>query len=537
MDNIIKRYALQNAVKYNGKADLKAVLGKVFSEIKEDKQNVIKKAKEIVEEVNQLGIEEQLFQLHNLAPGLLEIKKEKKDIFESFNIKGKIITAFPPEPSKYPHIGHAKALLLNYELAKRNNGKFILRFEDTNPELVKKEFYSIHLEDYKWLGIKPDKISYASDYIDKFYKLAEKLIRKNKAYICSCNKTKISSGRKTGKKCKHRGYSIKENLNLWQSMLKGNNLTLRLKIDLGHKNTVMRDPIIFRVIKKPHPRVKKIVWPTFDFENPVMDGIEGITYRIRSKEYELRKELHHYAQQILGFKKTNLYEVARFNLEGVESSGRVIREKIKKKKLLGWDDPRLTTLAALRRRGFLPEAIKNFVLSTGISKAESVIEWSDLEMQNRRLIDKQANRYFFIENPEKIRIANAPIDKISVPLHPDFPERGYINYKIGNEFLINENLEKDKNYRLMYLYNFRNKKFVSVGLDPILKAKLIHWLPANEKNVNVDVVMPNVQIKKGVASYDINKLNVGDICQFHRFGFCKLDRKEKDKLIFWFTHK
>src|SRR3989344_2812477 len=195
MDSLLKqtitKYALQNAVRYKGKANPGAVIGKVFAEmpeLKEKAQEISREAIKIIGEVNRLGFEKQEKRLQELAPELLEKKEkpEEKGMFEFLNIREgeKIVTAFPPEPSKYPHIGHAKAITVNYELAKRHDGQFILRFEDTNPELADEEFYKIHLDNYQWLGIKPDKIEYASDYMEEFYKHAEKIIRENHAYVC-----------------------------------------------------------------------------------------------------------------------------------------------------------------------------------------------------------------------------------------------------------------------------------------------------------------------------------------------------------------
>ncbi|MBI5968301.1 MAG: glutamate--tRNA ligase, partial [Deltaproteobacteria bacterium] len=289
-------------------------------------------AAKIVNEINNLPLEKQEKELNELAPELLE-KKEKpkeKDIFEFLGIREgqKVVTAFPPEPSKYPHIGHAKAIIANYELAKRHSGIFILRFEDTNPELAEHEFYRIHLDNYEWLGIKPDKIDYASDHMQELYNYAEKLIKEHHAYICSCKHETIKENRKNELECEHRYNQPEKNLELWKEMFraKAGKYVLRLKGHMQSPNTTLRDPVIFRIIDDFHPRQKRKyrVWPTYDFENAVMDGIEGVTHRLRSKEFELRNELQRLIQTMCGFRETHIYEFARFNLEGVESSGRII---------------------------------------------------------------------------------------------------------------------------------------------------------------------------------------------------------------------
>jgi len=471
----------------------------------------------------------------------------------------KVVTAFPPEPSKYPHIGHAKSIFLNYELAKKHNGKFILRFEDTNPKLADKEFYKIHLENYEWLGIKPDMVDYASDHMEEFYNLAKKMVERGFAYVCTCTQEKIKKDRFEGKECTCRYLLEKEHLKRFEGLFKEKEgkMVLRLKGYMQHENTTMRDPTLFRIIKHSHPRQdnKYQVWPTYDFENAVLDGIEGVTHRLRTKEFELRNELQNYIQNILGFNQTKIYEFARFNLEGVESSGRIIRELIKKKKLIGWDDPSLTTLVALKRRGFIPEAIKNFVLSTGITKTESVLTWDDLIAHNKRILDSKANRYFFIHNIKEIKIIHnikeikiekAPERTVKLKFHPELNERQR-EFNTNNKFYIEkDDFKKFKNnklYRLMDCLNFKKKgsKFIfhSTEYEKFKKNGdlIIHWLPKQKDLVNVEVFMPDKKLIKGIAEPLTKKLKENDVIQFIRFGFCRLDKKEKNKLIFWFTHK
>ncbi len=552
----ITKYALQNAVRYKGKANIGAVIGKVFAEmpeLKEKAHEISKEAVKIISEVNKLGFEKQEKKLQELAPELLEKKeKEEKDMFAFLNIREgqRIITAFPPEPSKYPHIGHAKAILVNYELAKRYNGIFVLRFEDTNPELAQKEFYEIHMDNYQWLGIKPDKTDYASDHMKEMYQYAEKLIKESHAYVCSCRQEIIKENRKNGIECEHRYQQPGKNLELWKDIFKAKagKYVLRLKGHMQSPNTTLRDTVIFRLIDDAHPRQKKKyrIWPTYDFENAIMDGIEGVTHRLRSKEFELRNELQRLIQTMAGFRETHIYEFARFNLEGVESSGRIIREKVQKKQLIGWDDPSLTTLVALRRRGFLPEAIKEFVLSTGLTKNESVLTWDDLIVHNRRHLDAKCNRYFFIENPKEIKIENAPEQAAELKLHPEFEDRGTRKFRTKDRFYVTgkdlKEVKEGKLIRLMDCLNFKKARgkfvFDSKDYEKYKKSgdKIIHWLPVQKDLVKVEVLMPDKKVAKGLAEPMVKNLKLGEIVQFQRFGFCKLDSKEKDKLKFWYTH-
>lgn len=557
LKSLIRKYALQNALKYKGKASPGAVIGKVLAEnpeLKEKIKEISKEVAKIIKEINKLPLENQEKRLAEAAPELLEKKEEpkEKNIFEFIGIKEgqNVVTAFPPEPSKYPHIGHAKAIIVNYSLAKRYNGKFYLRFEDTNPELVDDTFYKIHINNYEWLGIKPDKIEYASDFMGEFYRYAEKIIRENNAYVCSCSQAAIKENRKNGLECQCRYTQTEKNLERWHEMFKAKagKYVLRLKGRMQSPNTTLRDPVIFRVVDEPHPRTKKKyrVWPNYDFESAIMDGIEGITHRLRSKEFELRNELQRLIQTMAGFRETKIYEFARFNLEGVESSGRIIREKVNKKQLIGWDDPSLTTLVALRRRGFLPEAIKDFVISTGLTKTESVLTWDDLIVHNRRLLDSKCNRYFFVECPKEIKVENAPEQTAELKLHPEFKERGSRKFKAKDRFYVTEkDFEKFKDgklIRLMDCLNFKKQKnrfvFDSLEYDRYKKHgdKIIHWLPVQKDLLKVEVLMPTKEVKKGLAEPLVKNLKIGDIAQFARFGFCRLDKKEKDKSIFWYTH-
>jgi|TARA_Y100000034_G_scaffold54516_1_gene66810 glutamyl-tRNA synthetase len=539
----IEKYVLDNAVNYGGKANINAVAGHFigkYPEVKKDMKKFMKKLSEIIKNINSMSLEKQKEELEKL--GSVEKVKRESSLFDFLNIKkgNKVVTAFPPEPSKYLHIGHAKSLLLNYLLAKEYNGKFILRFEDTNPELVDKKFYDIILKDVEWLGVKTNKIQYASDHIDLFYDYGKKLIESGDAYVCYCKSEEIKSNRRKGISCECRDIDEPQNLKNWIDFFKAKSKScvVRFKIDMSHKNAVMRDPTIFRIVDKIHPRVGKQyrVWPTYEFQNSIMDGYFGITHRLRGKEFESMAELQKYIQKLLDLTITKTYEFARFNMKGILSSGRVIREKIKKKELSGWDDPKLTTLIALRRRGFLPRAIEDFVVSTGISKAEATMTWEDLIIKNKRLIDDLANRYFFVQDPKKIKISGFVGGNVEIPLHLSHPNRGTRKLKVKNEFYVADKLVKSKNYRFMHLFNFKDEKFVSEELNKSLKATLIHWLPVSKDLMKIEILMDGGEIVKGLAEKDVKKLKIGDIIQFERFGFVRLDKKGK-VLKFIFTHK
>ncbi|MEM7821857.1 MAG: glutamate--tRNA ligase [Candidatus Aenigmatarchaeota archaeon] len=541
--------ALVNAVEHDGKAEVQAVIKKVIAE-RPDLKNVIKEVvgetKRIVDEINSLPLEEQKKRLEGLG---IKIEKKKTSGFELPDLPeavfGKVVTAFPPEPSKYPHIGHAKAAFLNFLYAKKYGGKFILRFEDTNPETVKKEYYKAIIDGMRWLGIKWDEIDYASKRMENFYEAVRKLISEGNAYVCLCKIGTIRKNRALGKECKHRTQNIKENLELWEKMRKEfgeKAAVVRLKIDMKHVNTTMRDPSIMRIVETPHPRTGKKyrVWPTYDFGTAMMDGWEGVTHRLRSKEFEIRKELQHYIQGLFGFKLSKTFEFGRLNLRGAPASGRIIREMIRKGKLLGWDDPRLTTLIALRKRGFVPEAIKNFILLTGISKAGGTVSWSVLEAENRKVIDPIANRYMVVLNPLKIALKNeCDVKEVKIGLHPDFPERGFrkIPINIKKIFIEREDFKryKDKEVGLMYFATIKiDSESTFISKEISLTTPKIHW--CSEPNLKIKIVMPNGEIVGAVGEPEMKKIKKNQIIQMPRVGFARVEKEYKD-IVLYYTHK
>lgn len=552
LKDMIMKYALQNAVKFKGKAQVGAIIGKIFAEkpeLKKDAKKVSNAIQDVLKEINKLSLEEQQNQLEKLAPELLEKKEsEDRDIFTFLNPENKKLnTAFPPGPEKFPHIGHAKACFLNYLLAKKTGGKFVLRFEDTNPKTAKKEYYEAMINDFKWLGIKWDELVYASDHLELFYEKCEFLIKKGLAYIDKSSQTLVKKSREKGIPTKYRDNSSEENLKLWEEMKKyePGKAIVRLKIDLEHDNTTLRDPTIFRIIEDKHPRQDKKyrIWPNYDFQNAIMDSFSDIDLRVRSKEFELRTELQRWIQEKLEIKVIKTYEFGRFNLKGVASSGRLIRE-IVKKSIYGWDDPSLTTITALRRRGFLPEAIKNFVISTGISKAESTLTWDDLIMHNKRLLDDTAKRYSAIFDPVELEIDNVPEMRVELHLNPN-TKKGGRKFQVNNKFILSKNdvgnMKQGELIRLMDCVNIYKEKskvcFDSVKFEDFKgKGKqVINWLSGKD-NVKVEVLKPDKTVVKGVAENNIKDLKVGETIQFTRFGFCRLDKIEKGKYLFWYAH-
>lgn len=557
LKQLLMKHALHNAVLFKGKASIGAVIGKVLSEKPEMKQEIKSlsaQAKKVVGEVNALSFDEQSYQLKKMAPELMEKKAaEKRELPELKNaVMGKVVTRIPPEPSKRMHIGHALSFLINYLYAKKYKGKAILRFEDTNPELAKQEYVDSDLEDLKFLDIKPDKTVFVSNDMPKFYELAEQLIKKGKAYVCFCEKEQMRKSRHKGECCECRESS--DNLNEWKSMLAGKykegECVLRLKINMEAENQVMRDPVIFRICKEGHylQGKKYAVWPMYDFENAVEEELCGITHILRSIEFgTMRIELQNHIKELFGFKKQEVVQYGRFNVIGAVTQGREIRQMIAEKKFTGWDDPRLVTIKALRRRGIQKEAFHELALEVGLSAAPTNLDWSIIAAINRKIIDPKCSRYFFVDEPQEIKIEGAPDIAAELKLHPDFPEKGKRKLKTAGKFFIAKKdaveIKDGELIRLMDCLNFRKSKnkfaFDSREHEKYKDhgKRIIHWLPADKSQlIDVEVMLPDATLRKGYGEAALKDLKVGEIIQFTRFGFCKLDSKEKNKLVFWFTH-
>ncbi len=544
MEQEIRKYALHNALKYNGKANSGAVVGQIFSthpDLKKKAGEIIKLVNEIVLKVNKLNVEEQKKELNKIAPELLEEKKErkKKELPELKNVKGKVITRLPPEPSKYIHLGHAVSFIINYLYAKKYNGKCVLRFDDTNPEKAKKEYYDAVEKDLKWLKIDYDSKIIASEHMEEFYKYAEQMIKNDEAYVCFCEKETMRNFREKSKICDHRQHKEKENLEFWKGMLKGKfkegKATLRLKGDMSNGNAVMRDPVLFRIVEKAHALTGKKykVWPMYDFETAVGEEIAGVTHIFRSNEFgEMRIELQDYIKDLLKFKKQEVLQYGRVSVNGYEMQGRVMKEKIERKEVEGWDDPRLMTIMALRRRGIVPETFHELALEAGLSATPTNLDWSVVAAINRKIIDPIAKRYFFVRDAKKIKIENS-VNSVKVSVHPENKELGMKTIKIGKEFYVQDEIKKGIVYRFMHLFNFKDAKFVSQEYEQKLGAKIIHAVPV-EDSIDVQVLMDNGKIIKGKGEGALRDLKEGEIVQFERMFFARLD--DKKKMLFVYAH-
>lgn len=360
-----------------------------------------------------------------------------------------VLTRFPPEPNGYLHIGHAKSICLNFGLAKKYGGKTNLRFDDTNPTKEDVEYVDSIKEDVKWLGFDWAGEFYASDYFEQLYLWAQELIKKGLAYVDDETQEEIRKNRGTvtqpGKPGPYRDRSVEENLDLFARMRAGEfedgSKVLRAKIDLGHSNMLMRDPILYRIIHAHHHRTgdKWCIYPMYDYAHGQSDSLEKITHSICTLEFDVHRPLYDWFIQQLGIFPSRQYEFARLNLTYTVMSKRKLLELVKNGFVTGWDDARMPTICGLRRRGFTPESIRLFADKVGVAKRDNIIDLSLLEWCAREDLNKRANRYMAVLDPVKLTISNYPEDKIeyfNAPVNPEDISAGTRSIPFSRELLI-----------------------------------------------------------------------------------------------------
>lgn len=554
MEELILKHSLINAVTHNGKADIQAVIGKVIAEKPELKgkiKDLTLTIKSTVEKVNSLSMEEQKKWMKKLG-----IEIEKKEIQEvglpelPNAEQGKVVMRLAPFPSGPLHIGNARMVILNDEYVKRYKGKLLLIFDDTIGSEEKRiipEAYKLIQDGIDWLGVKYHKIIYKSDRMAIFYKYAEELIEKGFAYVCTCSVEEIRKNRKSGIACECRNRTVNENLELWRDMLNGKikegKAVVRLKTDMKHPNPAFRDRILLRIVEREHPRVGKKyrVWPMLEFSWAIDDFLLGITHILRGKQLVIEDEMEKFIWKRLGWKQAEFIHYGMLRLkEGGKLSKSEARRLIEKGKLTGWDDPRTWSLQALRRRGIQPQAIRNFIIKMGMSLADVTVPTEILYAENRKIIDPIANRYFCVFDPVEITVEDAPkIENIEISLHPDFPERGKRKIYVNTQkiYVEKSDLEKfeGKEVGLINLFSIKlgkTSKFISEKIK--YEIPKIHWV--SEPNIEAKIVMPDGSMKKVLVESAVKNLKVGDLVQFYRIGFCRVDNVGKE-IVLYFTHK
>ncbi|PIN75473.1 glutamate--tRNA ligase [Candidatus Woesearchaeota archaeon CG10_big_fil_rev_8_21_14_0_10_37_12] len=564
----IKKYALDNARKYGGKPNQGAVIGKLISEdhtIKEKLKELGKEIATICNEVSKLTVEQQIAELEKIAPELLEEKKvvEERKLKPLPNAeKGKVVMRLAPSPSGIMHIGHGVVFALSHLYCEEYQGKLILRLEDTNPEEIYEPAYHMTPEDLMWLTEnKIHEVVLQSSRLETYYDHAEKMIAKEAAYVCTCDSEIFRDLSFNKKACPCRNLPVKEQHLRWDKMFveyEPGQAVVRIKTNIEDPNPAMRDWPALRINHHVHPKTgtKYKVWPLMNFAVAIDDHELGITHTIRGKDMMDAAKKQEWVYKFFGWQAPTHSYIGKIKFEGLEISKRKIKAAIENGKYDDWDDIRLATLAAMKRRGFQPGAFRAFAKDIGLGLNDKVVPVDDffksLESHNRDIIDPIANRYFFVNDPVKITIGGAPQKKVELQLHPDDKKRGKRIFDVTGKFLIAkqdyDKIKEGKLYRLMDCYNFvKHDKTFAYDSDELEKYRssgegTMHWLPADVELIDVEVLMQSKDFEqkillKGKGAKHLLNLKEGAIIQFERFGFCKLDKKEKNKLVFWWGHK
>ena len=550
----IKAYALKNALEF-GKADQKRILPKLFQHglEKENISTIIPLITKTVEEINKLPKPELEKEFRSFAQYIKEEKEQKHELPELPNPSKNMVFRMAPYPSGALHIGNAKTYLLNALYAERYNAKLLLIMDDTIGSEEKQplaESYSLIEEGFQWLSVNYEKpVIYKSDRLEIYYEYAEKLIEKGAAYVCHCSQEKLRKNRAMGKECECRSLSIEEQKNRWKKMFneKEGEAVLRIKTSMQHPNPAFRDRVLFKISDRPHPRTfkKYRVWPTLEMSWAIDDHLLGVTHIIRGNDLMIETEMEKFIWDLFKWPHPVTIHVGLVTIKGIEAkiSKSKAQKEIKSGEFEGWDDPRTWSLQSLRRRGIKPEAIKQFVKEIGLNKNDITIPIDSLYSINRKLIDLEANRYFFVEEPMEIKVKNIPasiknLKEVEIPIHPDkketrkvkFSDIFYLSKKDFQEY-------KGKEVRLLHLFNIslplkENSAYFTSSENKELPK--LQWVSSP---IETEILMPDGKKIFGFSEKAIQNLKPNDVIQFERFGFCRFDSQKNKKYFFWFAHK
>ena len=550
--------ALQNAVKHGGVPQAGAVVGMVMGahpEFRPRAKEVAALAKEAIADVAALSPEDRVRQLQALAPDMYEalcVKHEHRKVLPDLEgAEHGVVMRFAPNPSGPLHIGHARAAVLNDAYVKQYGGRYILRIEDTDPKRVDPEAYDMVIEDIAWLGLGITETVTQSDRLPLYYDLCRQLIDRGGAYVCTCNNEHFKELKQAKTACPCRDQPVEKNLHFWEKMLdhtyKEGEVTVRIKTDLNNPDPAMRDFPAFRILDSPpHPKVNAHVYPLMNFSVVADDHLLGITHVIRGKDHIANTRRQRYIYDHFGWKVPVYRHYGRMGIEGVVLSTSQMRLGINEGTFTGWDDIRLGTLRALARRGISPDAVKNAVLAIGIGDTDISFSWDNLYAENKKIVDPVANRYFFVPDPITVTIAGAPHHTAHAMLHPSDAARGTrtLAYE-GTVALPRGDITHDAAMvRLKDLFNVTiswegSIPSFSYAGDSLAearaaKAHIIQWLPAQEL---VPCTLLTQEGEIAGACEPLVKKELGNVVQFERIGFVKIDSVGTDGVKAYFTHK
>ncbi len=549
----IEKGALLNATRHGGKADVGAVVGRILAEFPDYRARsglIAKAAQEAVKETNALSLADQEARLQGRfggpeAPPAKEGRTSLRPLPNA--VKGRACFRLPPEPSGFMTIGHAMAFNVNFLYKQMYDGQLWLRFEDTNPRKVAPQYYDSFRRGVAWLGIECDHEKNVSDDMELMYDKGEELIRGRLAYACACDAQKVKQLRFEGKACEHRDGPEEGSLRIWRELVakkhKEGDYVVRFKGDMQNVNYSLRDPNIFRTIDHAHPLTgeRYSLWPTYDIANTIEDELCGVTHILRSSEFHT--DLQQLIRESLRMKPVEVVQFSRYNFKGTPVKKRLLRPLVESRMVSGWDDPRMPTVEGVKRRGVLPQAIRDFTVQVGYTSTEHEFDWSLLLSLNRKLLDPASRRLFFVPDPVEIVIEGAPDRTVDIPYHPQ-SQLGSRSIGTSGRFVVPKAdvsaMTAGTTFRLMDLYNVQltstGPRLLAryAGEDLVQGSKKVQWVAGQGTEVRVlvpgvlfdeagEFVKDSLKEVHGLAEASLADAKVGEIVQFPRFGFCRLD--------------
>ncbi len=555
LEKLIRGYALKDAVKHGGKAKVGSVMSMLLGDhpdLKPRAREIARLAARIVEEVNRLSPAEQEEELRAGYPELLEEPRKRAAEERAYRlpplpgaVEGRVVTRFAPNPDFVIHLGNARPAILSDEYAKMYKGKMILRFEDTDPRTKRPmpEAYDLIKEDLKWLGVVWHEEYVQSERMPLYYDVAREMIQRGCAYIDTCGEESRRLLRE-GRYCPTRDNPPEWHLEHFEKMVAGEygegEAVLRVKTDPKHPNPSVRDWVAFRVIdpvKYPHPRVgsRYYAWPTYNFAVSVDDHMMGVTHVLRGKEHQVNTEKQLYVYRCMGWDPPVFVHFGRLKLEGFIMSKSYIRRLLEENpdKFLGYDDPRFGTIAGLRRRGILPEAIRELILSVGVKPGDATVSWANLAAINRKLLDPIADRLMYVWDPVELRVEGiGECIEALIPYHPDRPDRKRsIRVCPGETVLVNREDASRGEIRLIGLGNFQvngsTLDFINDSLEYARERRLpiVQWVPPKDRTP-LTVYEPQgleFRVYEGYAEPALREYGADARLQLMRFGFIRVD--------------
>lgn len=556
IEETIRNYALQNAVFFKGKANPKAVVGKIlgeFPEFRSKAAEITPVINSIVEEVNAMGFDAQKAALETSDPSLLAKKEKKERTYELpalDGVDGPVVMRIAPGPSGPLHIGHTRVSILNDEYVKRYGGKLICRFEDTNPEKIDADAYTMIPEDLKWLGVDVTDTYIQSDRFELYYDITKKLIEMGKAYVCTCDAEDWRQLKEAKHACPCRDLPVETQLERYDRFMAGGyedgKAIVVVKTAIDHPNPAVRDFVALRLVSHPHPRVgsRYIAYPMMNLSVAIDDHLMGMTHVIRGKDHLNNTFRQEYVFDYMGWKKPHYYHYGLVNIPDTVLKTSLIKKSILDGEYGGWDDVRTGTVRAMKRRGIRPEAIRRYWVEAGMKAVDIQFSWDNLYGMNRDLIDGDSNRYFFVQDPVRYDIDGIDAITGSAPLHPDHPERGSRAYELKAPctVFVSENDSKmfseSGKVRLKDLCNIdygTPAKYIGNDVSILRQGfKAIQWTPSG--SIPTQVHMPDGTIAEGYTESAILS-EKSDEVQFERFGFIRIESKDSDGIRAVFTHR